>query len=170
MSSLPSRGVFRMRPIHRIGLFMGLVLALVLAMPVAAASTHTVTLTQHFHGVQPLVATNPCNGDEVIGTATSNIVQHETYFTASDEAWFTGTEEDNFSVVDQGTWVTYTGHATGWFGGSINRQNAEDGFTQTITARGSDGSTISFHEVAHETLLPDGTLSVTFDKVSVTCG
>ena len=88
----------------------------------------------------------------------------------ADEAWFTGTEEDNFTVVDQGTGVTYTGHATGWFGGSINRQNAETGFTQTIKARGSDGSTISFHEVNHETMLPDGTLSVTFDKVSVTCG
>ena len=159
-----------MRPTHRLGLFVGLVLALVMAMPVAAASTHTVSLTQHFHGVQTLDATNPCNGDEVIGSTSSNIVQHETYFTASDDAWVTGTEEDNFTVVDQGTWVTYTGHATGWFGYSINRQNAEMGFTQTIMARGSDGSTISFHEVAHETLLPDGTLSVTFDKVSVTCG
>ena len=159
-----------MRPTHRLGLFVGLVLALVMAMPVAAASTHTVSLTKHFHGVQTLDATNPCNGDEVIGSTSSNIVQHETYFTDSDEAWVTGTEEDNFTVVDQGTWVTYTGHATGWFGYSINRQNAEMGFTQTIMARGSDGSTISFHEVAHETLLPDGTLSVMFDKVSVTCG
>ena len=170
MSSSSSRVLFRMRPIHRLGLFVGLVLALGVAMPVAAASTHTVTTTQNFHVVQTLDATNPCNGDEVIGPESSNIVQHETYFTTSDEAWFTGTEEDKFTVVDQVTWVTYTGHATGWFGGSINRQNAETGFTQTIKATGSDGSTISFHEVAHETMLPDGTLSVTFDKVNMTCG
>ncbi len=35
---------------------------------------------------------------------------------------------------------------------------------------GSDGSTITYHENAHFTLLPDGTMSVTFDKISVTCG
>lgn len=35
---------------------------------------------------------------------------------------------------------------------------------------GSDGSTISFHEVDHFTLLPRGKIAVEFEKPHLTCG
>lgn len=45
---------------------------------------------------------------------------------------------------------------TFWANFNVNRQKSNSSFTGTITARGSDGSTISYHEVSHFTMLPDG--------------
>jgi hypothetical protein len=176
VSSLSSRVFFRMRPIHRLGLFVGLVLALAMALPVAADSTHTVTTTTHFHGVQPFTIGDPCStnpSESFAGTATTNLVTHETYFlpvTPTSEFWFTATEEDSFTVTDTVTGVVYTGHDTQWFGLNVNQQNSTGSHTFNARGTGSDGSTITYHENAHFTLLPDGTMSVTFDKISLTCG
>jgi hypothetical protein len=169
MSALP----LRIRRIHGVGVVVGVVMAVVIAMPVAAGNGPVVTTT-HFHGVQPFTTINPCNGDALAGTETTNSVSHEALF-PSGEAHFTDTEEDTISAVDTtpgpSFGVTYTGHDSVWMGGNLNRQNngTQTG-TFNVHATGSDGSTITYHEVFHATLLPDGTISVMFDKKSLTCG
>lgn len=95
---------------------------------------------------------------------------HMTYFPASDESWGTFTEEDNFGALDASTGVTYSGHDTAWGNYNINQRNANDTSTFSVRATGSDGSVIISHEVAHLTQLPDGNISVSLDKVSLTCG
>ena len=136
----------------------------------AAGGSHTQSFTQTFHGSQPFSNVNPCNGDLLDGTESSNIIAHDAFFPAGDELWVTFTEEDNFSAADASTGVTYTGHATAWDNFNMNEQNANATFTFSAHATGSDGSTVSIHEVAHFTMVPGGTISVSFDKPSLTCG
>ena len=156
---------------RRPGLFAGLILALAVAAPVAAAGgDHTQNFTDTFHGYQTTSDVNPCNGDTVNISETSTVVNHVTYFPASDEVWGTFTEEDKVSATDTGTSVGYTGHDTIWGNINLNRQNANSTFTATIRATGSDGSTLAYHETTHVPMLPNGDVSVSFDKVSVTCG
>lgn len=135
----------------------------------ASGGGHTQSITQTFHGSQSYTDVNPCNGDTMDFTAASNMISHETYFPASDELWATFTEEDNFTAVDEGTGVVYTGHSTAWGNFNLNQQNANQTFTFSAHATSSDGSTFTGHEVSHVTLLPDGTVSVSFDKLSLTC-
>ena len=52
----------------------------------------------------------------------------------------------------------------------MNQQNSNSSFASSEHATGSDGSTVTYHEVAHFTLNADGTLTVSFDEVSLTCG
>ncbi len=138
----------------------------------AAAATggsgHTVTTTQNFHGVQTFSNPDPCNGNPAVVTATSNIVSHETFFPATGETHITFTEEDNFTVVE--ATITATGHMTTWANFNMNQQNSNSSFTSSGHATGSDGSTLTYHEVAHFTLNADGTLTVSFDRPSLTCG
>ena len=136
----------------------------------AAGGTHTQSFTDNFHGTQTATGVNPCTGNTVDISQTTNLVDHVTFFPASDEVWATFTEEDSFTAVDQGTGVVYTGHSTFWGNFNLNKQNSNSTFTATIRARGSDGSTIAYHDVAHFTMLPNGDVSVSFDKPSVTCG
>jgi hypothetical protein len=136
----------------------------------AAGGTHTQTSTDNFHGAQTVVQVNPCTQNAVDISENTNLVNHVTYFPASDEAWGTFTEEDSFTATDQGTGVVYSGHDTFWGNFNVNRQNSNSTFTSTIRATGSDGSTIAYHEVGHFTLLPSGDISVSFDKPSLTCG
>jgi hypothetical protein len=158
------------------------VLATVLAVAVAALITvgsavaatggpgHTVTQTDNIHGSQTSTDTNPCTGNEIDLTQTSNIVQHVTYFPGGDEMWGTFTEEDKVTGVDQGTGVVYTGHSTFWGNFNVNERNANDTFTGSIHVTGSDGSTISYREVMHETWNANNVLTVSFDRPSLTCG
>ncbi len=136
----------------------------------ASGGTHTQSFTDNFHGTQTSTQVNPCTGNPVDIVETTNMVQHVTYFPAGDESWFTFTEEDRFTAVDEGTGVVYTGHSTVWGGQNLNRQNSNSTFTNNFRGTGSDGSTIAYHEVAHFTMLPDGNVSVSFDTVTVTCG
>ena len=137
---------------------------------VAAGGQHTQTYTDNYHGTQTLAEPNPCTGSVIVGTFDTNSVFHVTYFVDSDETWLTSTEEDRFSGVDQSTGVAYTGHDTFWGNYNLNRQNSNDTFTGSIHAIGSDGTAITYHEVAHITMLPDGNVAVSFDKPSVSCG
>jgi hypothetical protein len=131
---------------------------------------HTVTETDNFHGTQTTTDVNPCTGNAIDLTQTSNIVNHLTYFPGGDEAWGTFTEEDKVTGVDEGTGVVYTGHSTFWGNFNVNERNANDTFTGSIHVVGNDGSSISYHEVTHETWNANGTLTVQFDKPSLTCG
>jgi hypothetical protein len=136
----------------------------------AAGGNHTQTSTQTFHGFNTSTATNPCNGDTIDLSQSSNIVSHVTFFPAGDEAWGTFTEEDKVVGTDEGTGVVYSGHSTFWGNFNLNNQNSNSTFTGSVHVTGSDGSSISYHEVGHMTMLPDGSISVSFDKPSITCG
>jgi hypothetical protein len=154
------------------------VLVFALAVMAAAGSAvaapggtgHTVTQTDNFHGVQQTTDVNPCTGNTVDLSETSNVVNHVTFFPAGDEVWGTFTEEDKVTVVDEGTGVVYTGHSTFWGNFNVNERNANDTFTGSIHVTAADGSSISYHEVMHETQNANGTVTVSFDKPSLTCG
>jgi hypothetical protein len=162
-----------MRKATFLALFVGVVAAMAVAGSAVAAAGgqgHTVTQTDNFHGLQTTTDTNPCTGNTIDLTETSNIVQHVTFFPGGDEVWGTFTEEDKVTGIDEGTGVVYTGHSTFWGNFNVNERNANDTFTGSIHVTGSDGSTISYHEVMHETLNANGVLTVSFDKPSLTCG
>ena len=163
----------------RIGVMaaVGLASVAVTAAPAFASSEHgqTITETQNVHGTfsEP-EATNPCTGDTFNGGAgiqfTGNLVNHVTFFTQSDELWATFTETGAISGTDDGTGVTYTGHATAWGNFNMNERNQNSEFTLTIHATGSDGSSITAHETTVFVLNGNGDVTVNFDKLSLTCG
>jgi hypothetical protein len=80
-----------------------MILALI-AMPVAAAeggNGHTVTITEHQHGVfTDPNAVNPCTGHQITLTVDGNSVTHVTFFPGEDEVWFTFTETGKFTGVE----------------------------------------------------------------------
>jgi len=151
--------------------FSVLALAIVGSAVAAPGGTgHTVTQTDNFHGSNSTTDTNPCTGNTIDLQQQSNIVQHVTFFPGGDEIWGTFTEEDKVVGTDEGTGVVYTGHSTFWGNFNVNEKNANDTFTGSIHVIGSDGSSISYHEVMHETWNANGNLTVQFDKPSLTCG
>ena len=135
-----------------------------------AAPGHTVTDTQTSHFTQTNQDVQPCNGDPVLLAETTNMIEHVTYFPGGDEAWGTFTEEDKVVATDLINGVVYSGHSTFWGNFNINNQNSNDTFTGSIHVRGTDGSYISYHEVAHETFDKNGNPVVQFDKPTLTCG
>jgi hypothetical protein len=166
----------------RAALFAVLAFAVAAILVVAPAfaggpNGQTVSETDHVHGVfdEP-EATNPCTNDAMVapdGGAgvqfTGNLVNHVTYFTASDEVWATFTETGAIQGTDAGTGVTYTGHATAWGNFNMNERNQNSTFTLTIHAVGSDGSSFDGHETTAFVLNADGRVTVDFDKMKLTC-
>jgi hypothetical protein len=138
----------------------------------AAADTggsgNTVTTTQNFHGVVTFPSTNPCTGNPAVVTAASNVVTHETFFPATGQDHVTFTNEFSFTVVEAA--LTATGHFTTHSNFNMNQQNSNSSFTSSEHATQSDGTTVTFKEVAHFTLNPGGTLTVSFDRPSLSCG
>jgi hypothetical protein len=135
-----------------------------------AAPGHTVTVTQTSHTTDTHPDTQPCNGDPVLLTQTTNMINHVTYFPGGDEAWGTFTEEDKIVATDLTNNVVYSGHSTFWGNFNINNKNSNDTFTGSIRVRGTDGSYIAYHEVAHETFDQNGNPVVQFDRPTMTCG
>lgn len=127
------------------------------------------TLTDNFHGTQSVVALNQCTNTLVDLTEKTNILFHITSFPTSGDVHVTSTEEDSFSGVDETSGVTYMGHVLFWGTFNLNNQNSNSTFTTAIHATGSNGSTVSIHDVGHVTLLPEANVSVSFDKPSLTC-
>jgi len=157
--------------VHRLALPAGFLLAVVLAAPAAAGGDHTVSFTETFHGTSTSTDTNPCASNDTVDiTQTGNGVQHVTYFPAGDELWATFTQEGAFSGVDEITGVVYTGRSTVWGNYNVNEQNSNSTFTFSIRATGSDGSTMTGHETTHFTMIPGGSVVVSFDKIHLTCG
>jgi len=156
---------------------LGLAAATIAAAPAFAASPNgqTVTDTQNVHGVffEPQ-ATNPCTGNTFNCGAgiqfTGNLVNHVTFFTNSDEVWATFTETGKIVGTDDGTGATYTGHATAWGNFNMNERNQNSAFTLTIHAIGSDGTSITAHETTVFVMNANETVTVNFDKFSLTCG
>lgn len=151
--------------------------AIVVVAPASAGSPNgqTITITQHVHGsfYEPN-ATNPCN-DDTFNTGqgalfNGNLVNHVTFFTASDEGWGTFTETGSVTATDDGTGVTYSGRATAWGNFNQNERNANTSFTLTLHLTGSDGSTITAHQNTTMVLNANGQETVNFANMSFTCG
>ena len=140
------------------------------ALAAAGGSGHTVTMTEHQHGTfQEPDATNPCTGAPGVATFDGNAVEHVTYFPDSDEVWATFTETGKVTLIDSNG-VTYTGHITAWGNFNMNEQNSNNSFTLTVMLAGSDGSSITVHEVQHFALNANGVVTVNFDRPTLSCG
>jgi hypothetical protein len=144
---------------------IALIATLLVGSTALAGGNGAQTYTETEHGV---TQTEVDNSGEVCGltgtvTYTYNAVFHITQL-ANGTYHVTGTTEATFTFVAD-TGVTYTGHFAQWFGENSNQQNAEGTFTFTVIGRGSDGSTLRFHETAHFSVSASGA-DLTFDKIS----
>jgi len=151
---------------------VGALLAPTTAMAASGGTGHTVTMTEVTHGVfdAGLSGPNPCTGADIVSVdASGNVINHITFFPAGDEAWGTFTETGQITFLDANG-VTYTGHLTGWGNFNMNEQNSNNSFTLTAMLTGSDGSTITAHEVQHFALNANGVVTVNFDRMTLTCG
>lgn len=134
--------------------------------PVPQAST--CTYTQNVHGgTQTFPSNVPCVDppNSVTGMLTLNFtaVFHVTVNTAGD-AWFTSTQEGDFSFVPFKPGLSYTGHFAIWFGASFNQNNSVVHDTFNIHGTASDGSALTFHMVNHMSISASG-ITLAFDKV-----
>jgi hypothetical protein len=143
---------------------------------VAQAAQHTtVTETHLTHGafVEPEFGANPCTGASIANfSAFGTQLEHETYFIEDGqvtEVWATFTETGKVSITDANG-VSYSGHFTVWGGFNLNERNTNNTFTLTVRLSGSDGSSIVAHEVQHFALNANGTVTVDFDTMRLTCG
>jgi hypothetical protein len=141
----------------------------------ASPNGQTITETDNVHGAfYDPEATNPCNGDTFNGGQgalfTGNLVEHITFFTNSDEMWSTFTVTGKVTATDDGTGVTYSGHATAWGNFNVNERNQNSELTLTIHLSGSDGSAITAHETTVLVYNGNGVVTVSFDKFSLSCG
>lgn len=140
-----------------------------------AGSPGTVTITQHFDLTSTSPATNPCTGNSVSMTLSSESVQHVTFFTApgANEVWFTQTNVDQFTTSpDPVTGVTYSGQGADWFGASFNRNNMTFGATFNLHGVGSDGTHVSVHLVTRYTVAsfgPPPVVTANFTDSSMSC-
>ncbi len=90
-------------------------------------------------------------------TQTFNGVFHITINKAGD-AWDTSTMTGPFVLVpDDPSIPTYTGHATAWFGDSVNNQNFVTHFTINAHATAPNAPPFDFHETFHFSLSADST-------------
>jgi hypothetical protein len=65
-----------------LAVFVGALITVGSAVAATGGTGHTVTQTENFHGVQMSTDANPCTGNAIDLTQTSNIVQHVTFFRA----------------------------------------------------------------------------------------
>lgn len=135
---------------------------------VHAAGAGAITFTQIDHNLTTVQAgNNPCTGVPGTLTTTVNDVFHGTML-ANGTDWFTGTITGTFLFVpDDSSQPSYTGHFTQWFNQNDNLRNGNSTFTFSVHGTGSDGSSLTFHEVAHFSVSATGVV-VFFDRP--TCG
>ena len=165
------------RRLRRVLLIAGVAGAAAVVTPAAALAAsggpgHTVTMTEVTHGIfdAGLTGPNPCTGADIVSeSGDGTVVNHVTFFPAGDEVWATFTETGKVTVVDSNN-VTYTGHLTLWGNFNLNEQNPNNTFTLTLKLTGSDGSTITAHEVQHFALNANGVVTVSFDRMTLGCG
>jgi hypothetical protein len=137
-----------------------------------AAGAGAVSVTQTFHNAtQSFPTPNPCTGDPGLVTLTYNGVAHATFLTSGVGAgtgWetFTATGDFVFTPFDP-TKPTFTGHFMAWDGENFNLKNFAATSTFVLHGTGSDGSTLTFHDVAHFSVSASG-ITLSFDKP--TCG
>jgi len=146
-------------------------LAIALSPGLARASgAGAVSFTQTFHDatLSMPVAPLPCAPAGIL-TLTYNGVTHLTVLTSGVGAgtgWFTFTATGTFVLVTETPGLTFTGRLTMWDGFNGNLNNNVGTGTFTVHATGSDGSTVTFHDVFHMTVLTTTsppTVVVSFD-------
>ncbi len=134
-----------------------------------AAGAGASTYTQTDHNASQVISDNPnpCTGALGTVTLTYNDVMHVTTL-ANGTDWMTFTQTGDFSFVPyDSTQPSYSGHFTTWGNQNDNLQNGNSTYTFSLHGTGSDGSTLSFHEVAHYSVSATG-VTVVFDRP--TCG
>ena len=146
------------------------VLAAVSTAVASAGGAGTVSFTQTIKdAVQTQADVNPCSG--ATGTSTmhiNNAVFHLTFNVNG--FWATETSQGTFSFTpDDPSQPSYFGHFAQWDGDNGNRQNGTSTFTFHVNLRGSDGSMLTTHEVAHMSFSANGINSISFDKPHLTC-
>jgi hypothetical protein len=139
---------------------------LLMAIPAQASGAGAVSVTQTFHNAtQSFPSPNPCTGAPGTLTLTENGVAHFTFLTSGVGAgtgWgtFTATGTLVFAQVDG---VIFTGHFTVWDGQNFNLENYAATSILVVHATGSDGSSLTFHDVAHMSVSASG-ITLSFDK------
>ena len=146
-----------------------------MALPAQASGAGAVSVTQTFHdATQTFVppdptAVQPCTGVPGTLTITYNGVAHFTVLTSGVGAgtgWATFTATGTFNFVGSDG-VNFSGRFTTWDGQNFNLQNFAATSILHINGTGSDGSSLTFHDVTHMSVSASG-IMLSFDKP--TCG
>jgi hypothetical protein len=158
-----------------------IVMALFAATAASAGGPPIVNETDHFAN-EPDVFTdvNPCDPSQEVEVTTSDTgVIHFMSF-ADGTVHITGTIRSTISVDVLPTDGTpdATGHGVTWFGtnGQIDPDTGEASgkgestFTNSVHVTFTDGTMISFNEVAHVLFDANGVVKVEFDKFKAHCG
>jgi hypothetical protein len=139
--------------------------------PVTGAPVLNCTFTQNVQGATQTFPTSlPCVDPPTSPptgtlTITFNAVFHVTVNGAGD-AWITSTSTGNFSFVPfDPSRPSFTGHFTGWFGGSFNQNNLVVHDIFNVHGTGSDGSSLAFHIIDHMSISASG-VTLTFTKAA----
>jgi len=161
-------------------LVVALAAFVILAVPAAANGAGAVSVTETFqNATQTFPANNPCTDPPAsitgIVAITYNGVIHTTFLSSGVGAgtgWgtFTVTGDFTFTPFDPSR-PSFTGHFANWDGFSFNLNNFAATAILVLHGTGSDGSTLTFHDVFHITVLnplTSPTVVVFFDKP--TCG
>ena len=147
----------------------------VMALPAQASGAGAVSVTQTFHNAtQTFVppdpnAVQPCTGVPGTLTITYNGVAHSTFLTSGVGAgtgWFTFTATGTFTFIGSDG-VNFTGHFTNWDGQNVNLHNSAGTGILVVHGTGSDGSSLTFHDVFHMSVSASG-ITLFFDKPSCT--
>jgi hypothetical protein len=157
-----------MRP-KLVGTILIIVVAALVAVPAASpAGAGAVSFTQNWHNVtETSTDVNPCSGAPGTLTLTYNAVFHVTTL-ENGTYWATFTQTGAFSFVPfDSSQPSYTGHFTVWDGDNWNNRNTTETVTFMVRGTGSDGSTLTFHEVEHISSSASGA-TLSFDKLR--CG
>jgi hypothetical protein len=156
-------------------------LALFAAATASATGPPIVNETEHFaNETDVFVDVNPCDpSQEVEVTSSDTGVIHFTVF-ADGTVHITGTIRSTVSIDVLPTDGTpdATGRTVVWFGsnGKIDPDTGEafgkgeSTFTFSAHVTFADGTTISFHEVAHVLFDANGVVKVEFDRMKAHCG
>ena len=148
------------------GAIVALLVTLLTPMVALAQAT---TTTIHFSGTQSSADVNPCTGAPGTLTETAKGVTHTTELSNGSFHETTTVTESVTFVPDDPSQPTYTGHATFWDGENSNTKTFTVTFTGHINVKGSDGSRITEHFVAHVTVHSDGTVTVEFETDRLSC-
>jgi hypothetical protein len=149
-------------------LAFGLFAAGLLLLAAPAFAQPTTTQTETVKGiVETFVAEIPptCEGGGplYVVTTISNVVVHETFI---DGGGFhaTNTQTGTFSAVPLGdpTLPSYTGKFTSRGGFNQAGPTVNNTFRFSLTAKGSDGSTVHFHDTGHYNVRPDSSVNEFF--------
>jgi hypothetical protein len=138
----------------------------------ARGGAGTETFTEHGHG-NPLFSTpviDPCDGAPgTFAAVSTNEIFHITTH-ADGDFWVTGTAEGTatFTPEEVGG-VSASGHFTAWFGAADNEKNQVEHETLNAHLTGTDGSHISVHANAHASTNGRGEVTVSFEKMRLTC-